>query len=311
VTAQLVLLGISLAAQPPAADPAHARNPVYQSLRKSGWQVGSTAVPFPKPSIAGERLSDDEERDALRSIAGSEQAAAEFTRDSVSAPVVIRNRDLKAPDGLIRLADLWFVVRADLDGIDPDRHPLGEDGKPVEAGNMRFTAGRLPEKIQDDRKGGELSPSGTVKEWYVHRTGRLLDRIHAETTDRVTATRGEDSWVFASRTEPRFDGDRAFPNRWFPIEQKGSRDVEGKAEPYAGGACYLKISRLGTVPGALLVEAHFAFSEPRAWFGGASVLRSKFAPVAQDRVRRLRRDLRKSKPPEEKPAHPTSRAPRG
>jgi hypothetical protein len=41
----------------------------------------------------------------------------------------------------------------------------------------------------------------------------------------------------------------------------------------------------------LLVEAHFAFAEPRAWFDGAPILRSKLSLIAQDQIRRLRREL--------------------
>ena len=57
----------------------------------------------------------------------------------------------------------------------------------------------------------------------------------------------------------------------------------------------MKVSRLATVPGALLVEAHFAFSEPQAWFDGAPILRSKIGVVAQDQIRGLRRELAKSR----------------
>jgi hypothetical protein len=125
-------------------------------------------------------------------------------------------------------------------------------------------------------------------------TGRLLDRIHVEATDRITASKSDASWVFASRTEPKFADDKTFPNRWHPIALKSGREEAGKSEPYPGGVSYVKISRLETVPGALLVEAHFAFFEPRAWFDGAPILRSKFGVVAQDRIRALRRELLKS-----------------
>ena len=59
---------------------------------------------------------------------------------------------------------------------------------------------------------------------------------------------------------------------------------------------YAKISRLKEPEGALLVEFHAAFSEPEAWFQGAPILRSKFAPIAQDQIRKLRRELLKNRP---------------
>src|SRR6185437_11102202 len=109
------------------------------------------------------------------------------------------------------------------------------------------------------------------------------------------ATRATGSWVVASATDPRFDKGNDFPNRWHAIKRQGGRDEAGPDETYPGGASYLKVSRLATVPGALLVESRFAFFEPRAWFDGAPVLRSKIAVVAQDRIRGLRRDLAKSR----------------
>ena len=58
---------------------------------------------------------------------------------------------------------------------------------------------------------------------------------------------------------------------------------------------YAKLSRLREPEGMLLVEFHGAFLEPADWFQGAPYLRSKFAPVAQDQIRRLRRELIKAR----------------
>ena len=65
--------------------------------------------------------------------------------------------------------------------------------------------------------------------------------------------------------------------------------------PYSGGAGVLTARTLTSVPGALLVEARFAFHEPMSWFDGAPILRSKIGVVAQDRVRRLRKELETSR----------------
>jgi hypothetical protein len=159
---------------------------------------------------------------------------------------------------------------------------------------MRFSGRRLG---ADDLAGHNLPPQGQhaeMREWFVHLTGRLLDRLHVEATDRITATRSDDSWVIASLTDPRFDQDRSNPNRWWPLVKKEGTEEAGPAAPFAGGASIVKISRLSTVPGALLIEARFAFFEPKAWFDGAPILRSKIGVVAQDRIRGLRRELAKS-----------------
>jgi hypothetical protein len=290
---------VTAQAEPGGVEPGHAANPFYQALLEKGWKVGETHVELPAPKLA-DGASADEERATLRAVAGSGPELDEFLRDSVSARFVFKTHDLPAAGGLVRQADLWFVVRADLDAIDPDKAVEGGEGKEVEAGNMRFQARTIgPEELG---KRGIISSERTspVHESYMHLTGRLLDRVHVEATDRVAATRTEGSWVIASRTDSKFDSDSTLPNRWWPIERKGAREEPGQARPFAGGASYVKISRLATVPGALLVEAHFAFLEPKAWFDGAPVLRSKIGVVAQDRIRALRRELskRKSRPGE-------------
>jgi hypothetical protein len=176
----------------------------------------------------------------------------------------------------------------------------GKDSQTTEAANMRFTASRLSPEVLA-RIGNQPTAPGAAQSWYVHLSGRLLDRIQAEATDRIVATRSETSWRIASRTDPAFDGHKSDPNRWFPIVRKGATEEPGKAETYPGGVSYVNVSRLKTVPGALLVDAHFAFFEPKPWFDGAPILRSKIGVVAQDRVRALRRELAQGRKTEERP----------
>ncbi len=104
------------------------------------------------------------------------------------------------------------------------------------------------------------------------------------------ATRTKESLVVASRTAPAFDKAGPDANGWRPVGS-GQGTAGGAPRPYAGGISYTKISRLAFQPGALLVEMHGAFVEPREWFQGAPILRSKFSVIAQDQIRRLRREL--------------------
>jgi hypothetical protein len=161
---------------------------------------------------------------------------------------------------------------------------------------MRFTS-----KLLDDEglKQRGITRSDPKLEWYTHVVADLLDRIHVEATDHLRATQSERSWVFASRTEPRFDDDSQYPNRWTTLNRGGQPKESAGPQHFAGGASTTKISQLQSQPGVLLVEGHFAFAEPRPWFDGAPILRSKISLVAQDQVRRLRRELaeRKGKAP--------------
>lgn len=282
---------VTLSTGMPEGGPAHPENPVYRDLLDHGWTADGVRVRFPAPTLADGATPADEAA-ALRTLAPTASELAELTRVSVSAPLVLRTRDVKTPGGVVRQGDLWFVLRASLDAIEPDKAAEGVgEGKPVEAGNMRFSGRRLDASTLEQLRIGPTAARPSGGEWYVHLTSRLLDRLHVEATDRIVATRSESSWTFASITDPRFDQVDDAPNRWWPIERQGGAEKPGAATVYAGGASYVKLSRLATVEGALLVEAHFAFHEPHAWFDGAPILRSKIGLIVQDRVRSVRREL--------------------
>lgn len=294
VTLTFLAFGLILQTGQPI-EQAHARNPLYPPLIRGAFTLAGATVTLPAPVLA-DGLSAKAEHEALVAFAGSKRAVDELARDAIAAPILVRTHDRKTDSGTIRFADVSFFVRADFASIQLDRAPGSVDEeKPVEAGNMRFSAKRLK---PDDLKSRGLSSGTGQGEWYVHVSGRLLDRIALEATDRIVATRSDGSWVVAYRTEPRLADDPVFPNRWNPIAREGVKETKGPGESYPGGAGYVKLSKLASIPGALFVEAHLAFFEPRAWFDGAPILRSKIALIAQDRIRRLRRELKTSQPHE-------------
>jgi len=278
-------------------EPVHAGNPVYVDAIRSGFHADGATIRFPGP-ILKDGLDANQQHAALLKLSGSERALADLLRDSVTAPFLLKVRDRKMTDATVRIVDLWFVVRGDLASLDPVEVASQASGKAVEAGNMRFES-RL---LTDD----ELKPRGRsshrgrdLARWFVHLEGRLLDRIAVEATNEAVATRTEESMVIAGRTDPAFDSETKLANRWRTL---GQDSQAGSWHPFRGGLTYTKISRLKQPPGALLVEFHAAFSEPEAWFQGNPILRSKFAPVAQDQIRRLRRELLKNGPNSAPPA---------
>jgi len=296
MTAALAWLTLALALAPPApsVEPGHAPNAVYRELLDGKLRFAGAADPIAAPTLV-DGSTADQQAAALLKVAGSAEKLKELVKDSVTAPFILRPpQDRKTPGGdTIRGVDLWFIIHADLDAIDPAR--LGEQPGPVEAGNMRFEGRTLPADALKARK-VEAAPKD---EWYAHLSGLLLDRIQVEVTDRVVASRTAGSLVVASRTADAFDHDRGekdLPNHWLNVFPGGKGQVPGSyAHRYPGGGGYAKISRLEGVPGALLVELHAAFVEPKEWFQGAPILRSKIALVAQDRIRKLRRDLGKAR----------------
>jgi hypothetical protein len=274
----------------PSPEPAHQRNPVYAEVLRDGLKAGGTVVALPAPTLR-DGIDDTSRRAALLDVCGSEQAVNDLLRDSVTAPYILKLRDARTADSIIRSIDLWFVVRADLDALDPLKLITQADAKAVEVGNMRFEQRLLT--------AGDLKPrnrvaqlEGDAPHWFVGLKARLLDRIAFEAVDEVMATRSDDSMVIAARVDPAFNTPGEPTNHWKNLAENGP------ANPFQGGVSYVKISRLKSkaAADALFVEVHAAFAEPEAWFRGAPILRSKFAPVTQDQVRRLRRELLKHRP---------------
>jgi hypothetical protein len=280
-------------------EPGHARNTVYASVLEEGLTANGATVRLPGPQL-GDGQSAEAQHTALREVAGSDQRLEELVHRSVTAPYIIKVRDVKTGEATTRVVDLWFVVYADIDEVDPAKEAAKADEKEVEAGNMIIRTRLL--KSEEIRASGIAPPPGPERSgagpmtWYAHIHGRLLDRIDFDVTNRVMATRTKDSIVVAARTDPALDKPGPYANGWKPVGAGRDQGTAGGLRPYQGGISYTKISRLAFRPGALLVEMHGAFVEPREWFQGAPILRSKFSVVAQDQIRRLRRELERRRP---------------
>jgi hypothetical protein len=290
-----ILFATAALGQSSALEPEHEANPVYKALMHDGLELAGTKVHWPAP-VLHDGQTAEEERAALKTLLGSERAVDDFLRDSVTAPEVVRipsEPPSSQNTDLVRQAAVWFVVYADISALDPEgAAKRAGRGEPVEAGNMKFQSVLLK---PSDLKAQGLHEPDPKQEWYAHVTGSLLYRIHVEATDQTFATKSADSVVVASRTAREFDRDQELPNVWWPVTTNAGREEKGTAQVYAGGASYSKISRIKGTKGALLVECHLAFAEPKAWFDGAPILRSKITLVAQDQIRRLRRELAKQR----------------
>jgi hypothetical protein len=293
VTGAVMIAMVGLSDEPAHIEPEHAKNPVYVGVLQEGLRANGATVKLPEPRLRDGQTAEAQ-RAALREVAGSDQRLDELLRDSVTSPYIIKVRDERAGDATIRVVDLWFVVYADIPEFDPAKEAAKADGKEVEAGNMAMRTRLLkPNELHDAGITPPERPEGSGSAaWHAHLHGRLLDRIEFDVTNHVVATRTGDSVVIAARTDPAFDKPGPFANGWKPVGPGNQTSAAaGASKPYAGGISLTKISRLALKPGALLVETHGAFVEPRDWFQGAPILRSKFSVVAQDQIRSLRREL--------------------
>ncbi len=122
----------------------------------------------------------------------------------------------------------------------------------------------------------------------------LLDRVWIRATTRNVRTASADSVTVASVLEAKLADDPELGDVWRSIERDASgRRKLGPAHAYSGLGSYIKATRLAEPAGAVWIEYHIGFAEPPDWFHGANLLRSKLPIVAQDGVRRFRRNLEK------------------
>jgi len=270
----------------PEVEPAHRQNRIYVELLDATPKLGGENVALPAP-VLRDGMSEEEQRAVIRKLAGSEQSQKELLRDSVTAPFILKIHDAPTADATLRKLDLWFVVRGDLAKLDPSQIAGQNSGKAVDVGNMRFESRILgPDELK--QHGLTARSDRELSSWFVFVKSELLGRIAVEAVDEGMASRSADSLVLASRTSSAFNPAGSMANRWRSISKAGEM---GPEQPYLGGISYSKISKLNDPAGALLVEVHSVFNEPRSWFQGEPILRSKFGLVAQDQIRRLRREL--------------------
>lgn len=213
----------------------------------------------------------------------------EFTVDNLNTPNVLLIDQDPQYDGNYpgHSINLWFVVFGDLKKVSDPKF-LKEQFKPDKTSRIDvLTPAELKQRQVVPRKiaGGD--------EWFVHGTFKLLPadvRVQVQATERVVETTTKESTTIAGQIDRRFDSDAKFPNEWRPAP---GGVVGGQAILYYSSGSYSKVTKLIQPVGALLVEYHFVYDEPEAWFGGANLLRSKFPQSTPSDVRSFRRDVKK------------------
>ncbi len=273
------------------AAPPNRGNELYEELRTKGIAVGAKEkAVLPAPSMA-DGLDAKQQQEVLTAVAGTNYSVEELVRPAVVAPYVLKYRDVRPsdPDAPAYGIDLWFVAHGDLDTLSSkdflDRWKARRKDQQVHV----LTAPELAK-----RKLEEHSGEGR-QERYGHAVFTVLDRVQVSATLHTVVTRQADSILAAGMVDPRFQEDE-FANRWRSISRDDDgKPVLGELHPYGGAGAYIKITRLVEPAGALFVEYHLVFTEPKDWFGGANLLRSKLPIATQSDVRAFRRELARGK----------------
>ena len=118
----------------------------------------------------------------------------------------------------------------------------------------------------------------------------ILKRVIVRGVARSQRDEAENDITIAWLMDLRFTRDNESPNTWAAIEldDDGTRS-EGPRQPFAGAGGFARVSRLAELPDACLVELRMVLHEPRDWFRGDHVLRSKIPILMQESARRFRR----------------------
>lgn len=274
-------------------------NPIYQQLRHPGIMLASNRhIPLPAPVMA-DGLDAKGQQAILKKLLADDIDLEDFLQDSVTAPQLLKRPEEKQADveAPVRFLELYFVAFGDLDTL-TDR-PLRQR---LVAPDRRKAS---PKTLTPDElylRGITIAQGGVEHEEFSYLQANILVRVQVRAVAHSYWSRSLDSIVIASELDDRFATDRDFPNQWRPlIKEDDEHEVkEGPPQPYRGAAYYLKITRLKNPTEAVFVEAHIGFTEPRKWFNGENVLRSRLPAATMSMVRHFRRELiRASRKPDE------------
>ena len=269
-------------------------NPVLKELLSRRAPVSKDAVaPLPAATLS-DGLSAAQQRERITAIPDNRQSWENLTRRSAVAPFVLKISQPEDKSSAARSVDLWFVTYGKLDRLASDDF-LQEQFQDARESGEAENRPRI-RALTDDalRQRGLKIPAAASDPRFLSVEMNLLERVRISGTTQSVKTTTADSVTVASFLDPAFDKDREFPNSWRSIDRDaaGVRQY-GAPRTYHSMGSYVKATRLAEPAGALLIEYHVAFTEPEDWFHGANLLRSKLPIVAQDAVRRFRRNFDK------------------
>jgi hypothetical protein len=272
------------AAQPAGHD---ALNPLYHDLRTTGVLIGPDLRAKLPPPVVADGLDAAAQKAAITALDAGDHSWAEFTRDSPVAPQVVRIADVTPSDPAApaRRLTVGFVAHGDFDATDDEKFldRLLNGGRGDGAGKPVAAADLAKRNITP----GE-------RERFGHVGFDVLERVKLSVTGRAVWSKTGESVLAAAAIDPRFVGDADFPDQWQSLTKPNGKEKLGPAQPYTGAGLYLKVTKLAAPAGALFVEQHVVFAEPKGWFDGANLLRSKLTPVVQSNVRSMRREWKKA-----------------
>lgn len=273
-----------------SAEPA---NPLFEQLRSEGVAVtAETKTPLPAPQMA-DGLDAAGQRAVLEKVVGKRFTVRDFTAKVGTAPqvhalhkIAVTGSDAPRALGI----DVVFIAYGSLETVASrdfleDLHKKSRDREVHILSKEELEKRKLTAKSSNERE-----------ERYSHGVFIVLERVELHASLHTVVSRQADSLVAATLIDPRFAADSDFPNQWrkITVDEEGQRKL-GPEQPYSGAGGYMKITRLHEPEGALFVEYHLVYTEPKGWFSGADPLTTKLPAIIQSEVRSFRQALNRDK----------------
>jgi hypothetical protein len=273
--------------------PCKAANPIYDALTGPGVKVSAQAMlQLPKPALA-DGLTPEQIRQTIETLLAGRYDWETFTRKSVVSPFLLKISEGAAESGpIVRKIDLYFIAYGSLDSLKGEDY-LNRQLNLTGSNDGSDSSARIKVlKTADLQKRGIIGGSQPDDSRWIAVTSSLLGKVRISMTTQNIKSDGKDSLVIASIADPRFEGDSEYPNSWrsLSVDDAGQRQT-GRPQPYSGLGSYVRATKLVDPTGAMFIEYHIAFTEPEGWFHGTNLLRSKLPIVAQNMVRKFRRNL--------------------
>src|SRR4051812_39339391 len=275
------------------SNPCPAANAIYDALVGPGVKVPpQQTLQLPKPAM-DDGLAPVQQRKVIESLLAGRYDWDTFTRKSVVSPFVLKISEGAAESGpIIRRVDLYLVAFGSFDSLKSEDYLTKQLN--LAAGNEQSdTSGKAKLlTVEDMQKRNIAADKKPGDPRWMSVTSTLLGKVRISLTTQNIRTVSEDSILIASIADPRFVKDAEYPNSWqsLTVDDTGKRQT-GPPEPYTGLGSYAKATKLAEPAGAIFMEYHVAFVEPQGWFHGTNLLRSKLPIVAQEMVRKFRRNL--------------------
>jgi hypothetical protein len=287
-----VLLALAAAAGPAPTD-----NPVLADLTQKGVAMPDGSAIKLRMPILTDGMDEEAQTKAITELAANKKTTYErFTEKNSAAPHWLDIRTVRGKgDGVIRTIDLGFIAYGDWDTFTSKK--FGESiFKAAEKSDKKSILSRSGYLNDEEMaKRGLTASKGKIESRYFYTTFTLFDMAEVSATRYAVLTKTPSSYLLAARIDPQFADDPEFPNQWRSVERDATAElVYGKKQPYSGAGFYAKVTRLTKPDGAIFVEYHSAFNEPKGWFDGGNVLRSKVPTIVEHQVKQFRGRLAKA-----------------